>query len=152
SYKQWIANTKVRTTAEAIQNGLMLAKGEALRRNARAQFLLTTSSPVVANVGAAASTTGTNWIVRVYQTSGTYTSADFVGGRSAAEGGANTSISAGQASFIFTGVGSLSPTPAAVVSIDVTGSGANRPLRIEVEQGGAIRMCDPNLATTAMGC
>jgi type IV fimbrial biogenesis protein FimT len=151
SYKQWIANTKVRTTAEAIQNGLMLAKGEALRRNAKVQFVLTASSPVVANVSATASVSGTNWIVRVYQT-GSYASTDFIGGRNAAEGGANTTITSGQSNFIFTGVGSLSPTPGAAVAIDITGTGANRPLRIEVTQGGAIRMCDPNLTTTAMGC
>jgi type IV fimbrial biogenesis protein FimT len=152
SYTQWIANTKVRTTAEAIQNGLMMAKGEALRRNTKVQMVLTTSSPDIANVGAAASTAGTNWIVRVYQAAGAYTSADFVGGRSAAEGSSNTTVSAGQSNFIFTGVGSLSPTPGAAVAINISGSGSNRPLRIEVTQGGGIRMCDPNLASTAMGC
>jgi type IV fimbrial biogenesis protein FimT len=155
SYTQWIANTRVRATTEAIQNGLMLAKGEALKRNAKVQFVLTSDDPVVANVDSlTASTSGAAWMVRIFQAGGTYTDADFIQGRSAAEGGANTAVSAGQSTVVFTGMGGLSPVPAANIAIDVSGTGSNRALRTTIEKGGAIRMCDPALsvATSSVGC
>jgi type IV fimbrial biogenesis protein FimT len=163
SYTQWIANTKVRTTAEAIQNGLMLAKAEALRRNTRVQFVLTNTSPVVANVNSVtASTSGTSWMVRVYEAGGTYASADFVQGRSAAEGGTNTAVSAGASSLIFNGsggvwtlVGGALTIPGSTgISISVSGTASNRQLNVTISQAGAIRMCDPaiSLSTSTMGC
>ena len=157
NFTLWIANSRVRTTAESIQNGLMLAKAEAVRRNVKVQFVLTSTAPSAANVNTVvAATGGTGWMVRVYRSgaSPTYTSADFIQGRSVAEGGANTTIAGGQSAFVFSGVARLSPIPAATVNINVTGTGADRPLRIAVTQGGAIRMCDPGLsiATSTMGC
>ena len=156
SYSQWIANTRVRTTAEAIQNGLMLAKAEAVRRNTKVQLALTAGEPIAANVASiTASTAGTAWMARVFQPSGTYTSADFIQGRNSTEGsGSTTMVSASQSTFVFTGVGRLSPIPASTVNINVAGTGASRPLRITISSGGAIRMCDPGLSitTTTMGC
>lgn len=155
SYSQWISNTRVRTTAEALQNGLMLAKAEAVRRNTKVQFVITTSDPTSANTGSvAASTAGKSWMVRIYQSSGTYTSADFIQGRSSAEGSTNVTVDADQSTVVFNGVGQLSPIPASTINIDVTGTGASRPLRVALASGGAIRMCDPatNVANTVTGC
>ena len=154
SYRTWIANSRVRTTTEAIQNGLMLAKAQAISQNAKVQFDLTDTSPVVGNVGTVtASVSGKNWIVRTYQATA-YTAADFIQGRSVSDGGANTTVAAGQSTFVFTGLGGLSPVPAADVAINVTGTGSSRPLRITVSRGGAIRMCDPSasLTTSPMRC
>ncbi|MEJ7807580.1 MAG: GspH/FimT family pseudopilin [Telluria sp.] len=154
-FSEWIANSRVRTTAESIQNGLMLAKAEAVRRNAKVQFVMTDSAPTVANIDAiTASTTGSGWLVRKYRATGTYVSADFIQGRSIAEGGTNTTVTAGQSSFVFSGIARLSPIPGATVNVNVSGSGATRPLRITVTQGSAIRMCDPalSIATSTMGC
>lgn len=155
TFSAWIANSRVRTTAESIQNGLMLAKAEAVRRNARVQFALTNTIPIAANVATVVATTaGTGWMVRQFRADGSYASADFVQGRGVAEGGANTAVAAGQSSFVFAGTARLSPLPAATVAIDITGTGATRPLRITVAPGSAIRMCDPalSIATTTMGC
>lgn len=155
SYSKWIANTRVRTTTEAIQNGLMLAKAESVRRNIKVQLALTSNDPIAANVNSiTASTTGTAWMTRVYQSGGTYTNADFIQGRSRAEGSTNTTVIADQSTFVFTGVGGLSPIPPATININVAGTNASRPLRITITPGGAIRMCDPGLsiATTTMGC
>ena len=33
SFSSWIQSTQIRTAAEAVQNGLQLARGEAVRRN-----------------------------------------------------------------------------------------------------------------------
>lgn len=159
SYQQWIANVRIRTTAEAIQNGLMLAKGEAVKRNTKVQFVLTSGDPVAANVNSiTASASGTAWMVRVYQPGGTYTSADYVQGRNKAEGSQNVAVTAGQSTVIFTGIGGLSPIPAASIAFDVSRSGGDanvdRVLRVTVAPGGAIRVCDPklSLSTSPLGC
>ena len=104
SFGTWMANSRVRTTAESIQNGLMLAKAEAVRRNARVQVVVTSSAPTVANINVITPATGgTGWLVRVYRAGGTYTAADFIQGRSSAEGGTNVTVAAGQSNFIFFG-------------------------------------------------
>ena len=158
SYRQWIQNSQIRATAEAIQNGLQLARSEAVRRNTRVEFVLTAASPVVANVGAAANAAGPNWIVRVFQAAGVYTANDFIQGRAGAEGSLNAAITpnGGQSSFVFTALGGLTPLPGATIPIDITSnsSAANRPLRILISTGGTIRMCDPHLvlANNPQGC
>lgn len=155
SFSAWLANSRVRTTAESIQNGLMLAKAEAVRRNAKVQFVVTSSAPTAANINSiTAATGGTGWMVRMYRSAGVYTASDFIQGRSSAEGGKNVTVAAGQSTFVFSGTARLSPIPAANVSINVTGTNADRPLRITVTQGSAIRMCDPalSIATSTMGC
>lgn len=43
SFKSWIQNTQIRTATEAIQNGLELARAEAVRRNTQVRFQLTSS-------------------------------------------------------------------------------------------------------------
>ncbi len=62
SFSDWIQNTKIRNAAESIQNGLNLAKSEAVHRNTVAQFVscggsswnvIASSSNASANVCAA---------------------------------------------------------------------------------------------------
>lgn len=151
SYSTWIQNTKIRAATESLQAGLQLARAEAVRRNAQVELVLTESLPVPADVGAIApSTTGRNWVVRVFQAGGVYSDADFIEGKSVAEGagsGAAVAVAAAASGFRFNGVGRPTPTPAATLAIDITNpSGGNRPLRVTVSRGGVIRMCDPNLA------
>ena len=155
NYSQWIANTRVRTAATGLQNGLMLAKAEAVARNAKVQLVMTNTDPTAANVNmVTASATGKSWMVRRYHADGIYAAGDFIQGRSNAGDGANTSVTAGQSSFVFTGSSSMSPIPAASLAVNVAGTGASRPLRVTVSPGSAIRMCDPalSIATSTMGC
>jgi len=156
SYSIWIQNAKIRAATESLQAGLQLARAEAVRRNAQVELVLTESSPVPADVGAIGpSTTGRNWVVRVFQAGGIYNDDDFVEGKSAAEGGGTgVAIAAGVSSIRFNGVGRPTPTPPATVAIDVTNpSGGDRPLRVTVSRGGVIRMCDPKLAApNAQAC
>ena len=44
SYNAFIANTKIRTTAESIINGLQLARAEAIKRNLAVTFTLNNDS------------------------------------------------------------------------------------------------------------
>lgn len=156
SYRVWIQNTQIRTATESVQNGLQLARAEAVRRNAKVQFVLTDTDPTQDNVSTvAASTAGKNWMVRVFQTGGTYTTADFIQGRSGGEGSSNAVVAAGQSSFVFNGLGRLTPVPAATVNIDISNpNGGDRPLRVMVSVGGLIRMCDPalTLSSNPQGC
>ena len=59
SFRVWISNMRIRTAAESIQNGLQLARGEAVRRNAQIRFQLTDGI----GAGCALSTTASNWVV-----------------------------------------------------------------------------------------
>lgn len=156
SYGPWVANSRVRSSADSIQSGLLLAKTEAIRRNSRVQFVLTDTEPIEGNVNAiVASTAGRNWMVRIFQPGGAYVAADFVQGRSRNEA-ACTVVTANADNLIFTGLGLLNPVPGAMVSINVKCAGSSRPLglNVTVGQGGAIRLCDPALAiaNSPLGC
>jgi type IV fimbrial biogenesis protein FimT len=146
SFSDWIQNQQVRTSTEAILNGLQLARAQAIRSNASTEFALIagTTEPLVSNVGAAASASGTNWIVRNYQAAGIYTAPDFVQGRSGKEGSKTAVVAAGQGSFVFTPLGRLLNPPAADVAINVSSPTSTRPMRIIVSPGGQFLMCDPN--------
>ena len=57
----WIRNAQVRTVAEALQNGIRLAQGQALARNRRVVFFLSNDEP---GLGASGTGNGSNWVVR----------------------------------------------------------------------------------------
>jgi type IV fimbrial biogenesis protein FimT len=59
SFKSWVQNAHIRTATEAIQNGLELARAEAVRRNTLVRFQLTST---VDNT-CALTKTGKNWVV-----------------------------------------------------------------------------------------
>ncbi len=149
SFSAWIQNAQIRNSAEAILNGLQLARAQAVQRNASVELALIAAGtdPVAANVGAAASVSGSNWIVRNYQATGAYVAADFIQGRSGQEGSKSATVAAGQGSFVFTSLGRLLNPPAANVNIDVDSGNTytnKRTMRVIVSPGGQILMCDPN--------
>jgi type IV fimbrial biogenesis protein FimT len=156
AFTSLIQNLQIRTSAEAILNGLQLAKAQAVRSNLSTELVLTTANPVAANVGAAATVNGTNWIVRTYKQNGVYLNAgcpvpgptcDFVQGRIGQEGSKSAVVASGASSFVFTPLGRLLNPPAGNINIDVTSSNAysgQRPMRVVVSPGGQILMCDPN--------
>ncbi len=166
SFSGWIRNAKIRTTAESIQNGLQLARAEAVRRNTTARFQLVDS---VDNT-CALSTSGPSWVVSLDNPAGSCESAasetvaprifQLRNGSEGSDGG--TAITAGQSAFVFNGMGRLTPVPAANIAIDISNPTAGsclpatrgvRCLRLVVSLGGQIRMCDPALpAGDAQAC
>ncbi|MFA7281442.1 MAG: GspH/FimT family pseudopilin [Sterolibacterium sp.] len=166
SFFAWIQNSQIRTSAEAIQNGLYLARGEAVRRNTTTRFQLTTTL----NSSCALSASGTNWVVSLDDPSGTCDSVAsdtvaprIVQTRAGAEGTTNAVVAATQSSIAFNGLGRVTPVPVGNIDIDIsnptggacaTASAAGmRCLRLRVSAGGQIRMCDPILASTdPQGC
>lgn len=165
-FGHWLNNIKIRSTADAIQAGLNLARGEAVRRNMVVRFLLVDTVAA----GCVAVTSTSNWVVSLDDAVGDCAGAALNEGfpitdtvnnpapriiqsRLAAEGSSTVGVSAAQSLFRFNGLGRLADVPGvSPVVIDVTdpdttkcaaNGGKIRCLRVTVTVGGQIRMCDP---------
>lgn len=152
SFTVWIGNTQVRTVAESLQNGIRLAQAEAVRRNRQVVLSFTNSTPAR---NAAAVAGGVNWSMQtVAQFGGA--DAEFVQGGNLAEIGGNVTIASTGAAvnalcFNSNGRLVLNATPgpagasctAAGATLEVNRTGADRRLRVVVNVGGQMRMCDP---------
>jgi type IV fimbrial biogenesis protein FimT len=177
SFNAWIQSTQIRTATESVQNGLQLARAEAVRHNAQVRFQLTTT----ADNTCALSTTSSNWVVSFDDPSGKCANAHLndafpvsdttknpapriIQLRSQAEGSSNAVVAAGQSTITFNGLGRrVTPSPAAgTVNIDITNptggacasTGPMRCLRVTISIGGQVRMCDPALSSSSdpQGC
>jgi type IV fimbrial biogenesis protein FimT len=173
-YATFLNNSRVRTTADTLVSGLNLARAEAVKRNARVQFVQTDEEPLENLVNALPqSTTGINWVVReLVPATGLH---NFIEGKAGAEGSGRadaTSVvvtsSSTEASYdgilTFTGFGAL--TIARPVTFQVTNPtagacaaplGAGGPIRclnVVVSPGGQVRICDPsiNVAKDTRAC
>lgn len=177
SFSSWIQNTQIRTTAEAVQNGLQLARAEAVRRNTLISFQLVTTLDSTC----ALSTAGPNWVVSLVASPSSLTSAASACNQAPNSppadpavlavatdpyivqkfDGTNTArnvvIAAGQSAINFNGLGRVAPTVTADIDIDITNpaggvckeaSGPMRCLRLLVSPSGQIRMCDPAIASS----
>lgn len=162
SFTVAIANSRIKTTAEAIQNGLQLARAEAVKRNAPIRFQLTSDM----SSGCVLSTTASNWFVSYDDPAGLCDRAFFdeslsadlnpapriIQRRSEAEGSRATVVLAGQAVITFNGLGRVTDaaTNPVVIAVSPTAAVGNcasqRCLNVTVSAGGQIRMCDPLLA------
>jgi type IV fimbrial biogenesis protein FimT len=172
--RTWIANTKVRAVADAIQNGVRLAQAESLRRSRQVVFALTNST--TPQSGFTAVTNGNYWAIMTIpaMTDGTETAA-FVEGGVLTSAGSTVQI-AGQAEICFNSVGRLvangttgvaggtctvptaginsSAQPMLSYVVTMTGA-ADHPLQVEVGLGGQVHICDPSQtlsATNPYGC
>jgi type IV fimbrial biogenesis protein FimT len=163
TFSRWTQSSQIRNAAEAIHNGLMLARAEAVRRNTtvRFQFVTTTTG------ACALSDTGTNWVVSLDSPAGACDAAPsdnvaprIVQVRSAAEGSRNAAVNAGGVSLItFNGTGQASVAATIAVTNPTGGAcaaaGPMRCMEVRVATGGQIRMCDPARALAAVdpqGC
>lgn len=172
SFGTWIQNTHIRTSAEAMQNGLILARAEAVRRNTNVRFQLTDTL----NNSCALSTTGTNWVISQDDPTGACASAvvnpsdtapaapRIIRKRAGTEGSRNALVAAGQTTIIFNGLGRVTPVPAGDININITNPvggnctfdttpGPMTCLRLVVSPGGQVRMCNPKFASPdPQGC
>ncbi len=158
----WIQNSRIRTVAEEVQNGLRLAQSEAVNRNRRVAFVRTNATPAR---NAAPAANGTNWYVQVLPLpsevgDATFDSNAYIqGGVFSAQSGATIG---GREAFCFNSVGRVindtttglgadcvAPTDAAnPEDIDVTLASGDRSMRVELFLGGRVRMCDVVAAST----
>jgi type IV fimbrial biogenesis protein FimT len=158
----FLANTKVRGTADSLQSGLNLARSTAMRRNQNVDFVMTNDTIDLGSVGTVTpATNGKNWLVRVLDPStGTYEllqSKSGAEGSGAVEGASPVIVNGSVAQVTFRGLGGtqgLASTatfdfsqPSAGACNTVSTPGPIRCLRVQVSVAGLIRICDPS--TTA---
>lgn len=177
SFNTWIMNNQIRTVTDSIQNGLQLARSEAVHRNTPIRFEMVSSI----DNSCATSTNSGYWVVSQINTLGLCGSAPsdtaaapdplIIQKHSGLEGGTTTTtIVATQSLVVFNGLGrqatvtdgTTTPSPPVNVSIDVTNptggacipAGAMKCLRVVVSAAGQIRMCNPSLTQAAnpSGC
>ena len=160
AFNTFLANSKLRNTAEALQSGLTLARSEAMRRNQTAEFLLTSDEINLGTVGTVtAATSGIHWLVRVRDpASGVYQLIEAKSGYEGSGqtgGGTTVQVSASEANIAFRGLGGTSL--GAIATFDVSNPQAGachatatpspiRCLRVQVSVAGQIRICDPTTA------
>ncbi len=166
TFTAWLQNSQIRVAADAIQNGISIARSEAIRRNTSVRFQFTST----ADNSCALSTSGKNWVVSLDDPTSPAAcgsaASDTVAPRiiqmrPASDGTPNAVVAADQSVIVFTGLGRVNPVPAANININVTNptggscaaAGPMRCLRIVVSTGGQVRMCDPAFASTdPQGC
>jgi len=158
----YLQTSKLQSVAASYYSGVQMARAEAIRRNARTEFVLTNdapSTPDIANALAPA-VSGRTWVVRAASAGGGFASAVEV--RAAGEGegspAAQAIVVTGSASApaVFDGripFNSLGATAdGAPYAIDITRPGGGtcvhlggtvRCRRIEISPGGQITSCDP---------
>lgn len=144
SFQSLLANAQIRTAAQALHDGLQLARAEAIRRNERVVFVKGTESGWTVSVDAGGNTLQTRPYTEgsksatVTVTPGTTTKVTFNSlGRVVANTDASASISQLDID----------------VPVSVLPAASSQDLRITVTTGGAIRLCDPNAAAdTGRGC
>ncbi len=144
SYRDWIENTRIRSAAESIQNGLQVARAESVKRNAQVQFVFT---------GNSGWTVGCVVAVGDADGDGADDCPATIKSRNQNEGStANITVlttPAAQTSVVFNNLGSTTPASFTSVDINSTAVSGSRALRITVGVGGNIRMCDPAVAQSS---
>ena len=154
SMAAWVRNNKVRTVADALENGLRVAQVEATRRSRQVVFVLTNSPTPATSLTAVAN--GGYWATKTIRlTTGSSDTADFIESGTLSGTAANVQIT-GPAALCFSALGRVvvnTNTGVTGASCNVTASAAQydiqldgpdaRPLRVLVSLGGRVRMCDP---------
>lgn len=150
TYSTWLRNTQIRTAAESMQNGLQLARAEAIRRNRSVQFVLVDAPATGWTVGCVNPVDG-----------GTADVEDpgdclaTIQARASADGSERSRVAAvpaGARIVTFDSIGRVrtnADASPALTRIDLTDPDLDpaqvRPLRVTIDAGGGIRMCDPAL-------
>jgi type IV fimbrial biogenesis protein FimT len=149
SFSTWIQDSKTRTIAESLQNGIRIAQVEAVNKGRQVAFFVTTAQP---SSSAAASTTGSNWGVRVVVP--TQADADgYIQGAVLNGEGGSVVVTASAAEIRFNSIGRLTNSTS-LVTYDIANPKGERSLRVVVSSSGSVRMCDPSksIATAPDGC
>jgi type IV fimbrial biogenesis protein FimT len=129
NFSLWLQNAQIRTAAESIQDGLQLARSEAVRMNSRVSF----------------SITGNDWSVDAL------TPASNIQSHSGLTT-PNATVTTPQNAIVFTGMGRVTSLTNTTLNVtNANGStcqgvgGIIRCLNVNVLVGGSIRLCDPAL-------
>jgi type IV fimbrial biogenesis protein FimT len=153
SVAAWMRNTRVRTAAESISNGLQQARNEAVRRNQPVSFFLVADSDAISmSDGCALSSASSGWVVAMASPAGKCaTDRDtFIAVRPPGDTASGLSVSAKDSgaanatTVTFNGYGQISnASPISCIKLTNAIDATTRALNIAVNAGGQIRMCDP---------
>ncbi len=149
TFADWINNTKIRTAAEAITNGVQLARTEAVRTNSTQGVQFVLGGP----------TGPTEWTVNAIGGGGAVTQLQ----NRPVEGSGNAIVGVtpvGAATVTFSGLGRILPNgdgSASLTQIDVCSTASFtstvRKMRVTIGTGGNIKMCDSQVPSTdPRGC
>lgn len=171
AFSTWIHNTQVRTVTESLQNGVRLAQSEALRRNQ--QVVMSFTNDTNPSLNPTAVVGGKNWSIQTVPSPYINNNeAEPLGAGVLAGVASGVTIAGPAAAICFNANGRLltqqnatSTTTAAATAncsatgaatFDVSQANSDRPLRVVVQLGGQVRMCDPALpalsTTSPQGC
>lgn len=149
----WIRNSRIRTAAESISNGLMKARNEAVRLNQPVSFyLVSDADPVSMTDACALSSSSSGWVVSATSPAGLCATdaAKFVAQRPPGDTATGIVVAAvdtlnnGASTVTFNGYGQLAnASPVSCVRVSNPSDAATRALNVAVNPGGQIRMCDP---------
>ena len=162
---EWLANSRVRGSAEALSASLQFAKGEAVARNARVRFQLTSTL----GADCAINTTGPHWVVNMDPDANAAAVAGNCGEalsdtaaprllsrHNGREGGASSVVDGSASTLVFNGLGRVTPVPAGDVVFDVRGpneadcvanGGTRTCLRVIVSAVGQVRTCNTSVSS-----
>jgi type IV fimbrial biogenesis protein FimT len=137
SMRAFIENVRIRATSESLQNGLALARAEAVRRNQNIEFVRLT----------------TGWVVRV---PGTSTALHTASGKEGSNGIAMTMAPTGADRITYDSFGRTvanADSSASLTTVDIASAhppsvGNYRPLRVQIQATGAPRVCNPAVGTS----
>lgn len=160
SISDWMQNLGVRNAAEAVKGGVERARQEALRRNADMTFWLVNDSEKSLTNACVLSNVGPSWVVSKLNPEGKCGAAPsnvddprIAEKWSARQGAASIAIEvidgAGNSvnSITFNSLGR--PEVDRIVRLVIGNSaGTARSLELRVDQGGSIRLCDPQVSST----
>eukprot|EP01136_Pigoraptor_vietnamica_P001263 Opistho-1_new@27661 len=155
----WMRGLSVRNAGESMRAGIERARMEALRRNTLVSFWLVTDSNKALSSACDVSVNGSSWVVSSANPAGkcgaTPSTTDdprLVDGWSSAEGGSNVVVQgmdangASASSVTFNSLGQVLSTGSQLARIDIGHSSpGTRNLRVQIDAGGSVRMCDPNV-------
>lgn len=162
SFSAYTHNAKLRATAHTFLAGLQNARGEAIRRNALVDFVLTNNDVTSATFSAVTpATNGQSWLIRTNSLDTLIEAKSALEGSGRAAGEASPVQVAGSVSTVtFNGLGGTTLGAAATFQFTnptggacASAGGPMRCLNVVVSAGGQARLCDPAVgaAATAAG-
>lgn len=156
----WVANSRIRSTADSIAGGLQLARAEAVRSNSRIAFRLNGSKgawQVLREVVVSGELSNCTFAVSGSNPSAIVQSNVVNAGNNSVSINTYSDTSAATATdaiiFVFgangwQGCTSLPQFAAINVDTSVLSAADSRDLRVVAPRGGSVRTCDPNVTDT----
>jgi len=153
----WVRNTRIRTVAESISNGLQQARNEAVRRNQAISFYMVSDKDAVSmSDDCLLSSNSAGWVVAPASPSSkcasnrdTFVALKASGDVAGLSVSAKDSGAADATTVTFNGYGQITNAlPISCIRLSNSSDSSARSLNIAINAGGQVRMCDPAVSNT----